>query len=245
MYFVFVALISSLLMSKFRILLQSHGRQSNSAMGIVGINILTFTASLLASTTLASCTTWLVQFYVSCASQIVNSPMLLPTIIAVSLALPVACVVRDLKFIMIFWFNILCHTIICCYVPLHFSYRYYNIHDFSIPYAISIPIHLLLLTFQVSNAMSIQFKVFCKFWVVISLIFIQFYFRDLIALPVPIVLLSKFIIVLWFAWNVGIRSSLQHKQNIFLIILVVCEDNYFLSSSYISYLRFRYVHVCV
>jgi len=127
-------------------------------------------------------------------------------------------------------------------VLLFLSYRYYTINNFSNPYAVSIPMHLLQLTGQVSIAMSIQFKVFCKFWVVISLIL---YFRDLIALPVPIILLSKFIIVLWFAWNVGIRSSLQHKQNTFLIILVVCGDNHFLSSSYISYLRFRNVHVCV
>jgi len=126
MYFLFMALISSLLMSKFRILLQSHGRQSNSAMGIVGINILTFTTSLLASTTLASCTTWLVQFHVSCASQIVNSTMLLDTtIITVSLVLLVACVMRDQKFKITSWSNLIVYTVLT-YAGLYFLYCYPN-----------------------------------------------------------------------------------------------------------------------
>ena len=46
-----VTQISLLLMPRFIILLQSHGRHSNSVVCVVGMNILAFAASLLASTT--------------------------------------------------------------------------------------------------------------------------------------------------------------------------------------------------
>lgn len=60
------------------------------------------------------------------------------------------------------------------------------------------------------------------------------FYGDFLSPPVPIILLSKVVIVLWFVWMVGIGSFLQHKQYIFLILLVVFGDNHFLKPSYMS-----------
>ena len=72
-YLANVLFISSLLMSRFRIVLQSHGRHSNSVVGVVGMNILALSASLLASTTPALYTTWPVLFFVSYGPHMVDS----------------------------------------------------------------------------------------------------------------------------------------------------------------------------
>ena len=205
LYLMTVVHISFLLMSRFRILLQSNGRHSNSVVCVVGMNILAFAASLLASTTPALYTIWLVQFCASYTPLVVNS-----SVYATLLSFYVKYAVRmNLKPLVIYW---LC------------SLHYLNTLG-SVPLLPCLPILMLL------ASVAVNYKLHLFLW--LSLIYYCSN-GDLFCPSVPIILLSNVIIVLWFVWIVGIRSLLKHKENILLIILVVCGDKHFLKPSSIS-----------
>lgn len=211
-YYVFVALISSLLMSKFRILLRSYERHRNSA---IKINLWAFTASLLASTTPASCATWIVQFGVSYVPPIVEELVLL--IIPFSLQLPqVLCAQENPKSkLMVLVFVLLMAYV--CYI--------------SYPHTVPTPLYIKYSVLGLSSVMSISFQVRLNFFFVVGFLFVNLY-SDLISLPPPIIFLLKVIIVLSFFWKVDVRFFLQHTyvQDIFLIILVILGDSHLLQN---------------
>ena len=231
MYMVFVALISSLLVPPFKKLLQTHSKRALSWSN-VGIFILAYTTSLLASTTPASCATWLLQFFISYVPLLDGTCTVFFVVSVVGMLLMI-CVLWGMRKKVALLFR--------CFFILYLVSIYYDI-NIIYPHAASLHLFLLPLTLSMSCLVSTISNVLFEFCFVISLLFVNCYY--IIRPPALMILLVKviFVLRLWFVYN---RSSLPRKQDILLIILdilliilVLCGDSHFLSQNHILFAVF-------
>ena len=218
MYCILGIFLSSLLILKFRVYrLQSHGRHSNRAIGVAGMNGLAFTASLLASTKPVSYTTGFVESYGLYEAPIVDYTLLCALLIAFAAIIMMTFAESYVIYLMFFSLSFFSH-----FAFLNYSTFYFHLRAQHIVLNLVMIVCSIMLKKPLLESISIAF--FHLSLTLLCRVLAVYLYGDIFP-HVPIILSSNVIILWWFVWMVCITSFLQHKQSIihvFLILLVAC-----------------------